>query len=1226
MAEVDEKKPNLYRGQEIPLADLSESQFNDFVSEALIILGPQLNIRILSGRSIGSDDGYDGIGERVSDKASVCIQCKRFSSSLNLPSVGEELAKVALSSAVEKSNVKEHYIITTGEVTKTVRSALREADRAKLIEAALNAYNLPENFKELKEKCKLAGIDSEAAIVKHIKNLDTIVVWSGRDFDSQLGQVWLQIEHILEKFFSIDVILREYPRPNYDHKKYFERITSITAEKVDLVAVAHELPPNLERYSTSDPLAKIKGQSNVLAHGTQVVSAIDAVTSVPIGYCGIICGLGGGGKSTTLQMAARIILEKFEEDGVLPIIVRLNRYQNSLDKLIHKELEITYGDWRSLPYKFYFLFDGLDEIPDSNAQSFLDELSQILNAKKSASTLTIRESGLRQTAVLEKFGLSWMLAPLSYRLCFQFAEKVIPKEKQNEFFQQFRSRIYTLGSELLTLPFGFASAVDTFLDSGVLPEESDAFIDEIFNRRIKHNSTRSQNALPKHLHNIPAKTLKSLAEAIAFELRIIRQKTTVDSETAGSIVSTAISNLKAEKLFGTSDISDKDALALTYHYEILIEQSPDVLSPGHDILVDYLAGPRLAKFWRDHKNHLRNVVGQDVWVFASKFVSDHDASEFLETVADVDLVLASRCASKMNKKYHGVVEKRILEADNSESRVYYSRAAISMSILKSDVCLDRLEQRKSEKDENRRYHAERALAIIGDLPMLERLLADNEPMVSSGLTVSGGSFEMWHNAPPILRTEIARQRIDSALITQNELIVLSLRTLSAFGDKSDVKRVESVIAQTANLPTFYAAIDCLFQIDKSRGVAVLREMLIDPKQIPLLYVMEVLSAMSEDFDTSWLLNQLIVFKYQSGEDHQTVEKATKILCAQPLPENGEALLRDAYAGADEYIQASIWEIAQKHRLEAFEELALTELANPKSKKLGYAANFGSKVFLDTQQADKFLELCKKRALEVEPEKKHNNWHAQRLLQAILASGDKSFVAHRVEHVLQKFLPENLRLRKERKASGYKTKVNQQAAEAHYEYFAEFELIFWCPLAKEVKDFLSKDLVKSFVGIDITMSNEEIRQAYVEVVTCLSTEELDLAISQIKESTDRIAIIGRLAHLGKTEARLNTAITDIPEVIDWHLSYSSLIEIIKSYWSDDLAKALINAVAQHNWTSVDGQMFSKVEASVANMVSADQVKKFISPIVSSVTNPFAKEVLTVWQDVALTRRENEDDEE
>jgi hypothetical protein len=138
---------------------------------------------------------------------------------LGIPIVALELAKVALNSKIECSEVKEHYIITTGAVTKTLRAALRQNSLQDIVQAALIKLSHQDLAREITQ-CKSMQLNAQEIVKDYILSLDNIMVWSGTEFEVTLINVWSKLTDPLRRYFAIDTVLEQYPRPDFELNAY----------------------------------------------------------------------------------------------------------------------------------------------------------------------------------------------------------------------------------------------------------------------------------------------------------------------------------------------------------------------------------------------------------------------------------------------------------------------------------------------------------------------------------------------------------------------------------------------------------------------------------------------------------------------------------------------------------------------------------------------------------------------------------------------------------------------------------------------------------------------------------------------------------------------------------------------------------------------------------------------------------------------------------------------
>lgn len=1215
-------KPNIYQGEALPFAKLDKDSFENFSYSVLSEIGINHNFTVASGRNNSGDDGFDVVGKRKSDNLIVCIQCKRYSATLYNSTIAEELAKVALRSKLENSIVQEHYFLTIGEVSTKVRSAQRELDKKTFINLSKEKI-YSDNFKTLIEKCKNKNIDPELTVKEYITNLDKLVIWSGVDLDQEIGRVWSKLTDTIERYFSLDILIREHPRPDFSIQNYLDEKIDMYDEFIELIATPNPLPFNLFKHNASDPLARHRKEEESGKNLKDVLDLSEILSNTPLGKSIVLTGSGGSGKSSSLLKLRSYQKKQYltGADVAIPVLLNLNKYKGSIKDIVHESLGLKYGHWESIPSSFILLCDGLDEIPSLNAQDFLNELDILSKKGKISSIITIRESGLRNQVYFESIHECFKLSPLSYRQCFQLAQKVMPKKKQYlEFLKEFRSKVRILGNELLALPFGYTAAIKYYIDNNKLPVNSQDLIEDIFTRRIKHNKTRLKD-LPEELQGIPESTLRKFAEILSFEFRIIHQKSSVTIEESLIIVKSSLKKLKEKNVFGAESLTDLNCLKLITHFELLNYLPDGTVTSGHDILADYLASSLLAKSWREHLHHLKSTLAQEAWAYASIHVEKMELKDFLEKIFEIDIILGAMAAKNRGSEAFHIAEKYIFIEDSKSSKVKFSRASTAMSVLGTNSCIAKLNENLNSEDENKKYHAMRALSIIGDEAMLEYCLKNNEPFVASGIKVSGGNSDMWLSGPPVNRTNIARKRISESHIKNDECIVLSLRTLVIFGDFSDLPEIEKVIMWTQNLSTYYAAMEALFSIDKKHAVEFTKNLLKHPANIPSIYVVETLSHFGEDIDTSVILKEFVGIKDVEDEMQiTTMKRAVNLLSKHPLPANGPELLRKFYTDSDHNQKSNLWLIAKAHSLKEFDDLFWEILENDKKFELGQAVNYGIVFLKEEKDIARFISLSKCLLNSLIEDVVERSWDLQRVLEFLLSQNEKEVVADAVTKIFNKFLLSHFESRRVRREAAF-NRVEVNRDDVKMSFFVDFELLGFLVHASKCSEFLTIELRKMFISIDVTMTNDDIKNAQVMLLSEIDPRVLDVEIELIQDPYDKFSLLGRISGLPTTDARLNTIASLLPIVILSHLSYSSIRKILSNCWCDSIATALIDAVANADWPVEYGtQLFNDVEHEASYLFNKQQAENQIAQKLVEVKNPVAKEILQCWYDYAKLNRD------
>ncbi|MCE9501200.1 MAG: restriction endonuclease, partial [Leptospira sp.] len=218
-------KSDIYQGKKIPLNSLSPEAFEDFMYGILKIIFKPTGITIIGKSGSIGDGGFD-IDGKNSNSEIICFQCKRYpETDLDLNKVANELAKVALRSYAENSNIVEHYIITSGKVMSNVESARRDSTKKLLKDSAVKEVNNIDNFLNDKKKIRASNpnIHFDQIVISYIEKLKTIHIWNSGQLDSEIGSVYSKTNDLRERYFNIENVLLEYPRPDFDERNYLNR-------------------------------------------------------------------------------------------------------------------------------------------------------------------------------------------------------------------------------------------------------------------------------------------------------------------------------------------------------------------------------------------------------------------------------------------------------------------------------------------------------------------------------------------------------------------------------------------------------------------------------------------------------------------------------------------------------------------------------------------------------------------------------------------------------------------------------------------------------------------------------------------------------------------------------------------------------------------------------------------------------------------------------------------
>ena len=1207
--------PNLVHGQPIRLLDLTSDNFENFVYATMSEWGPLHGFDVTAGSSESSDAGFDVTGTRKQDGKSVCIQCKRVTGTFHLNKIGPELAKVALKTALEGSQTAEHFLILAGSVGESLRSALRAKPRTELAGVAADAAETHEHLTSLRSQANARGFAVREVAEKYVLQLERLQVWSGRDFDQELGRVWSKITPQLERFFHLESVLREHPRPDFDRNRYLRSLAAdAPTDWLRLRAVRAGLPPNLCRTRGEDPLDERRdGRDGGSKEDAGTLDVVAAVSQTAPKTCTVLYGKGGSGKTTTLNLVLRTLAEEaaFRDDSLLPIFLRLSSYQGSLRDQIHAALHITHGAWTSLPGPFLLLLDGLDEMPTRLAQLFLDDLEMVLRDESAASVLTIRSGGLRSPACLGRIGDSFRILPLTFREVVDIAKTRIPHGQRQAFLNQLRSQLRELWPSLLFLPFGYANAIRIFLDTEAFPATSEELIEGIMAGRFKRNRLRS-DAIEERLRDVPDSVVRGLAETVAFEFRIQMQRVSMTAEVANQVVTRSLALVKSEGRFGVATLSDLDVLVLLRHYEFLEPRSDGQVQMSHDIIADFLAAPRLAGSWQRYVDRFQSTVGQDAWSYASTLVPPDQQEAFLQTIAAIDPIQAASCAVSIGGRAPTLVEPLVFALDGRDARVPIFQAASCMGILGTPACLVRLRDRvvREPKDSNRHFQAKRALAARGDDAILHAILAEEEPSVSTGFQVSGGNIDLWFQAPPDVTLSLARKRVDA--MPGDPKLVLSLRTIELYGDDSDFDRVDLALQRGRNLAAFYAASHCLLAFDRPRAIRLLTSRAVTLPVVEQLAYAEVLSTARAPLDTSIFLDELLDGAGPSNEGASAVrQRILAIVKKEGLPDGYEPKIRAAFDKADQYRQDELWQIATAHRLRSFDDVAFVAISGDSKNDVGYAANFARNRGWVGETNERFAVLCLKRAQLAEG----TEWHFPRALEYLIQAGKEAEVGALLEARLCDLVPRHKAARQRFRREVAAGPRNGAEVAADNE---EFQLSMVIPdlvkLAATLSSHISKDVARGIVGLDLSSAGDEAREARCTVASRLPAWEIDAALTEIDEPDVRIQVLGGISDFGATPARIEILCQEIPRALRRPSCSAALARSVRNLWSRQVAEASVNAIATVKWPEYGSQIAHEFINVVAHCMTGELATAVVLPRIDTVKDAESRDILQFWYDI------------
>lgn len=1225
------QKPALRINQPLPLGSLSPNQFEDFTYIALEEVGPLHGFQVTSHSSGTADGGFDVNALRIGDGAAVCVQCKRLAETFYVATMAPELAKVALQSALEGSRTAEHYFVTTGKVSDKVRSALREADRETLVSAATAAALRAEDLKDLRAEAARRQWDLPGVVNAYVLAAK-IFVWSGREFDLQIGRVWSRMADTIGRFFAVDVVLREHPRPDFDEAAYLARISAIAVGRtVPLWVTERSLPPNLRVASASDPLAhhdrpRRQPARQEATEGTK--NAVDRLVETARGTMTVLIGEGGAGKTVTMTSLAQELASRrrAEQDDRLPVFLSLRNYRGDLRQQVETELRIRHGHWESLPDDVFLICDGLNELPTGDAQSLLSEVRELMLRRKVSVVVSVRPSGMRRATLLPEVDAVLGLGSLSTPQIVRLSAAALTLDQHKEFMALLSPRLYRPGAKLFALPFGLAAALDVFLGTGRLPDDDRSLIDDVIRRRFARNQEVSSDS-SAHLLDLPFETVRRLAESVAFEMRVVRRLGAADSGELHQIIKTALASIEDEALFGPDELTPAHALALLRHYEFLTIDGAGWARFGHDLLADRLASVPLQSHWSAHLTTLRHAFCDDAWVFAGPGVHLDNQGDFLNDIAAIDLFLAAHCAVEIGPDGTDTVEPLALARSQETDLFSIGYSAAILRVLGTTRCVDELRRQRLTNPEGseRHGHATRALVRLGDEQVLDALHARADAMAD---IASGGDIDLWQSGPPDVRLRLARRRVGTE--TNCNAVTLSLRTIYRYGGLADVPLVEGMMDRASDRHTFFNAFICLHELSPGRAVEKLRavqERLGPLQQVDCLEALaNVGAAVDHDLLASVILGDFaregdLSPKNPADEYFEAMETAVKILRAHAPPALVFDRFRGALADMDDQRRHSIWQIVAVHAPACFDDAAEEATGGPLDY-IGHAALFVTNSAWSLARKQAFTEKAKAHL-------RHDaglwfTWGGARLIDLMLHVEEVGLATQVVCDQLSSLLDCYAGIRRNASDANEGDPPSCLAKREDSLRVQAYLGQLLKHLVRVSRTGVSGRLAE-LLRIDVSMrlsasDADNLRQ----ILRPLGDDALDSELVAIADPYHQASALAVLSALGATPLRVATLRRLLPGIARPGSNSHELTESVKNMWGDDIARMVVEVIPSLDWRDERSEVFLRdLVYFVANHMTRSMADRIVRPALAVGMSRSSRETLRFWYEAGMHRRGRDD---
>lgn len=1185
MKNTEDFKPFLYQNNQLPLSELSSDAFEDFIYQSLTLLGEQKKFRMQSGRQPSGDEGFDCTAKNTIDNELVCIQCKRYNNTLYTGTVVEEIVKVALNGVLFKSKPKYHYIITSGTVSQQLRKELRQEKYTDLKAACKKLLDDKKLQLTLIEKVENKSIDPYDTICNYLDSLNDLIVWSSIDFQNELVVIWSKLHDVLEKHFSLAVVFKEHPRPDFNLSDYINKKQSKNQKLIPLHFQQAPLPNNLT----------VEGNRNSIEG--LVWSINNVISSLKEGKNILISSLGGSGKSSTLSIIENELINSLDDIQFLPIRINLRNYsRNTLKQKIDQELNINYGSWRSLPFKFIFLFDGLDEMLQHDTQAFIDEMNTVIYGY--SFILTTRSTGLNIETILPSLNYSISIQPLSYRCAFQIAEKTFQGKELQTFYDEYRNRLSSIGFSFLSLPFSLSLTIDFYKKNKNIPDRIEDILEYWIESKIKNDATKIKDTTNK-VNQIPKQYVEQAYSLILYKSKIEKKLFSIPKDSFHEIIMDCYNDLSSSNSYITNSLNINEFVSMISHYEVFILEENSHYSTPHPIISDYLIAKLFAKSWQNHLGVSLVNSFYDIWLYSSNFINEEEREEFLTALLSFNLILGARVSKKFGGKFVETTEKVILENEQSEKVLKRSEAIYALGILGTENCLERLRSTTDYIDAHHPGQRLRSLAINGDKKTLYKILVKEEHMAQVPMKVSGGTYEIWFKSPPSIITDIARSRLNKWMSDKRTPLCFSLETIELFGDSYDLEILIIVIENTKIQKEFYKACIALSVIKQDLLVNKLK-ILIDEKHHSSHWAKQVLlfhgikSNIDDEFD--YFIEQCHKPEAELVELRHRLMELIEFIKKFELTQLQMKTLIDTYKSLkfphDFYIYWFIWEIASESKTNFF--LPVVELTFSRN----YLEEINQAMFYLTSREELNIDDELSRKIDdyfsyVEEESygiKLN--YAKYYLKLDNNGAVTQIISETVEKLLANLSPEKI--------------THDQYS---YSNFLTTRVFDFFNLDENITFDDSTVLKLLLIDTNPTPENDKIKKVVLDKIEITKIEDY---ANRIKDHEVKKYVSD---YLLKNHYTLNPVklITEyLPTFLSHHMFYDTIQIVCKDNWSDDLSYMFLSSFVNHRWDEISVQMFEKYTDFYSLILTKPQLTRFEQQRDKPI-NPLVIRIYKIWME-------------
>lgn len=1199
----------LFEARSVPFEKLSSEEFERCVFACFIAMQSHQGF-IIDGQPAGSGDGgFDVYGSAVGSNRRLCIQCKRQKATLGLPLLAKELAKVAITTHLERSDVGVHFFICTGGVTRELRRILREADRTEIIKAAKAVISeaMDGELKALRDRLPEDGVEPEDIVDLYIRRLDRLVAWDMGEFDAALSPAWDSVFKVLERFFRVSIAVREHPRALFNRQAYQEWCGGF-AEVVNPQLEEGKLPAGLVEFSGADPGPhESSPKRNLLT--------VKSLAALAPGEVVLVTAEGGAGKTTLLELVRAEVAQKSSESMLSVIIACSDYVPGELDSAVHAQIGVRSGSWRMLPDKVQILCDGINEVPSSVVRALFGELKPLLTSKSISCIFTSREDSRVARIVLPTPPCATLrLLPLSPGKVQALARHELTDESDvSAFSDAHRAMASRAVGSFMWTPFSVRAALKLWKGSRKLGDTLGGLLEEIILARAERDLEISSQ---DPLSDLPRESVLAMASSMAYEMLVVDGRNSCSPDQIGKTFRRAM-NLCFDVL-GADGITSKNFIDLLRKHDLVLRTADESFRWSHQLVAGALASRHLALNWRRQLLSLKQALADDAWIFAIRHVPKGDLDDFLRELFQADLMLGAKATAELPLEERNLslpyIEKALQRGQPEGLQVsgFFALARVgtdrAMSFLR-----DAAEDRRSDSG----FIAARALAYSGDRQFLLKLLAEVDQCREVGWMMSGGDIAVWETASFADRIAIARERLSS--VEPGEPVNESVNLIGYEASKEDVRLLEAHFYSAKDITAWSVTLRAIGNGDHNLAQRLFEEALsgeassngkatflraghklglsIDPEAV--FFLLKALSTEASQDDV--------------GIMHDLIQD---VLGELPLTMNIRCTIEQDLPVSTGEWKNSLWQLATRVDSQPLALVALDALEKGLDD-VGMAANFFIAHEALRNHYEDDLTSVVERWLE-----NRANWFTFNSWRVLDLAAEIGLTEKNLEQ-LQAMVLRLVELL-DLSESGEVPEFNESEEHVAREFklnCAKFRIShyagFLARAAVAAYGRLPPDVLVKFLHFDLVDSSpgEEI----IDVYRGMSSELIDDELETVRDAWTQRSALEMVCEFGLTDRRLELLRIHLKDVYCHLAALSSLRKSLEKCWNGAVCKMVVKTVSEfEKWPEECQQFFWDFIRMVSERVTAED-KELVESFLPLAKTNFAKRILSIWRQKTIDSR-------